>query len=59
MTEILASLKWQWLHWAAIQVPAKAVFLYSIRQSAGGKISLRNSLGSHLLIEATVRFSTV
>ena len=37
MAEILASLKW--LHSAAVQDTAKAVFLYSIRQSTGGRSS--------------------
>ena len=37
MTVILASVKQRWLHSAAIQVAAKAIFLYSIRQSTGGR----------------------
>lgn len=40
VAEILASLKQRWLHSAAVQVPTKAVFFYSIRQSTGGRSGL-------------------
>lgn len=58
MAEIWASLKRDGFIRQPSKVPVKAVFLHSIRQRTGGRFRLGNSLGSHLLIEVTVRFST-